>query len=62
MKVTPFGSVPLSLQVGVGVPVAVSVNVPGVPAVNTAVFALVMAGGAFTVSVKFWVTFCATPF
>ena len=40
MNVTPLGRVPLSLSVGVGTPVAVTVNVPAMPVVN------VVAGGA----------------
>jgi hypothetical protein len=62
VNVTPVGSVPDSLNVGVGTPVAVTVNVPGVPAVNVTLFALVMAGAWSTVSVKFWVPFGAIPF
>ena len=45
LNVTPLGSIPLSLNVGVGKPVAVTVNDPAVPAVNVVLFALVMAGG-----------------
>ena len=52
MKVTPLGSVPLSLSVGVGVPVAVTVKVPAVPTTNEVLVALVMAADWFTVSVK----------
>jgi hypothetical protein len=62
LNVTPFGSVPLTLPVGAGVPVAIAVNDPGAPSVNTALFALVIAGGEFTVSVKLWLAFGATPF
>jgi hypothetical protein len=45
----------------VGVPVVVTVNDPAVPAEKVALFALVIAGGAFTVSVKPCVAFGATP-
>ena len=45
LNVTPLGNVPLSLSVGVGAPVAVTVKVlPAVPAVKVALLALVMAG------------------
>jgi len=37
--------VPVSLKVGWGRPVAVTVNEPAVPAVNVVLFPLVMAGG-----------------
>lgn len=42
-KVTPLGSVPVSVKVGVGVPVVVTENVPGAPTINVALLALVMA-------------------
>jgi hypothetical protein len=51
LSVTPAGSIPLSLHVGAGAPVAVNVNIPAVPAVNVALFALVIDGGELTVSV-----------
>src|SRR5262245_33634512 len=54
-KVTPAGSVPVTLSVGVGTPSAATVKVPGVPAVKVVVSALVNVGDAFTVSVKFWI-------
>jgi hypothetical protein len=62
LSVTPFGSVPLALNVGAGEPVAVTVNVPAVPTAKVALFALVIAGGEFTVSVKLWLAFGASPF
>ena len=65
MKVTPAGSVVVVVTVGVGFPVAVTLNVPAVPTVNAVVFALVnagAAGAAFTVSVKFCVAFGSTLF
>ena len=43
-KVTPLGSEPDSVSVGVGVPVAVTVKLPAVPAVNVVPLALVMEG------------------
>jgi hypothetical protein len=43
-NVTPFGSAPVSLSAGVGTPVAVTVNVPLVPAVNVVLAALVIDG------------------
>jgi hypothetical protein len=61
-SVTPFGSVPLSVQVGAGVPVAVAVNVPAVPTLNVALLALVIEGAESTVSVKLWLAFGVTPF
>ena len=51
-NVTPAGSDPLTAIAGVGLPMAVTVKVPGVPAVNVVVLALVMLGGPLTVSVK----------
>jgi hypothetical protein len=46
LNVTPLGSVPVSFNDGVGVPVVVTVNVPATPAANVALFALVMTGDA----------------
>jgi hypothetical protein len=57
--------VPTSLTVGVGLPVAVTVNVPAVPTVNVVLFPLVIAGATgapFTVSVKLCVAGEPTPF
>jgi hypothetical protein len=54
---TPFGSVPLSLNVGAGYPVAVTPNDRALPAVNVAAFALVIAGPSFTAKVNP----CAAP-
>ena len=62
LNVTPFGSVPLSLHVDAGVPVAITVKDPATPIVNVALFALAIVGGPFTVSVKLWFAFGATPF
>ena len=44
LNVTPPGSVPDSLSVGVGLPVAVTVKLPAVPTVKVALVPLVMAG------------------
>lgn len=46
MKVTPTGSEPDSVKVGVGAPVAVTVNDPEVPSLNEAVVADVIVGAA----------------
>jgi hypothetical protein len=62
LNVTPFGSVPVSIQVGAGVPVAVTVKVPAVPTVYVVLFALVIAGAEFIVNVKLWLAFGVTPF
>ena len=64
MNVTPLGSVPLSLNVGVGVPVAVTVKLPDVPTANVVLAALVMVGAtlaALTDSVKLCVALGRTP-
>jgi hypothetical protein len=62
LNVTPVGSAPFSPNVAAGDPVAVTVNVPAVPIVNVALFALVIDGAEPTVSVKLWLAFGATPF
>jgi hypothetical protein len=62
VKVTPLGSVPLSLRVGFGSPVAVTVNVPALPTLNVVAFALVIAGAWSTVSVNVCVAFGVTVF
>ncbi len=46
LKVTPAGSGPVIESAGAGNPVAVTVNVPGLPVVNVVVLALVIAGAA----------------
>src|SRR6267378_2489101 len=61
LKVRPRGSVPVSLKVGAGKPVAVTVNEPAVPTVNVVLLALVMAGAWLIVRVKLWVAFVPTP-
>src|SRR5580692_6368590 len=45
-KVSPAGSAPPKLSVGVGIPVAVRVKLPAVPTVNVALFGLVMLGNS----------------
>ena len=45
LKLTPEGNVPDSLRVGVGEPVAVTVNDPAEPAIKVALPGLVIAGG-----------------
>jgi hypothetical protein len=64
-NVTPLGSVPVSVSVGVGDPVVVTVKLPDVlPTVNVVVFALVIAGAVcavFTVRVKPWLAGVPTP-
>jgi len=62
--VTPLGSAPVSVRVGVGVPVVVTENVPAAPTVNVVLLALVITGaapGLFTVTVKVWVVGVPTP-
>ena len=61
MNVTPVGNVPVSLKVGLGVPVAVTVNVPGVPTEKVVLLALVITGAVFTVKVKLWPAGDPTP-
>lgn len=53
LKVTPLGRLPLSVNVGVGKPVAVTVNDPAVPTANVVLLALVIVGA--------WFTVCETP-
>ena len=64
LNVTPLGSVPVSLSVGVGEPVAVTVNEPAEPTEKLVLFGLLI-DGAFvvcpTVRVKFCVAFDPTP-
>lgn len=52
-SVTPLGKAPVSVNVGDGKPVAVTVNDPAVPTVNVVLAGLVMAGAWLTVNVKF---------
>jgi len=60
-RVTPLGSAPVSLKVGAGKPVAVTVNDPADPTVNVVLAALVIESAWLTVSVKFWTALGATP-
>ena len=60
-KVTPAGSVPDSLMVGVGKPDAVTVNVPGMLTGNVMVLALVIDGVSSTVRVKVCVALLPIP-
>jgi hypothetical protein len=53
LRVTPLGRVPVWEKVGVGNPLAVTVNVLAVPTVKLLELALVIAGAWFTVRVKF---------
>ena len=61
VKVTPVGRAPASLSAGAGYAVVVTVNVPGVPAVNVIASPLVMAVPWLTVSVKSCVAAVPTP-
>ena len=61
MNVTPEGNAPLSLSVGAGEPVAVTVKVPAVPTENVVLFALVIAAVWLIVSVKLCTAFEPTP-
>jgi hypothetical protein len=62
VSVTPLGKVPLSLNVGAGTPVAVTVNVPAFPTENVVLFALVIFGAWLTVSVNDCTAFGVTSF
>jgi hypothetical protein len=59
LNVTPFGRAPLSLNVGAGFPVAVTVNVPVWPTANAVLLALVITGAWAAVTVNGWVKSCA---
>jgi hypothetical protein len=61
MNVTPFGSVPLSLILGVGVPVVLTVNDPFAATVNVVLPALVIAGGTSIVTVSVLEDVLAAP-
>jgi len=52
LNVTPLGSAPVSLRVGAGKPVAVTVNVPAVPTENVVLAALVIWGAAGVAELK----------
>jgi hypothetical protein len=51
----------MPIVAAVGTPVVVTVKVPGTPVWKAAALALVIAGGWFTVSVKFCVAFGSVP-
>ena len=64
LRVTPFGSVPDSLKVGAGLPVAVTVKVPADPTVKVVEFAEVIDGAVakvVTEIVKLWVALGLVP-
>jgi hypothetical protein len=61
-KLTPDGNPPDIERVGVGVPVAVTVNVPAVPIEKLVLLALVMLGDRLIVMLKLWVALGSTPF
>jgi hypothetical protein len=61
LNVTPPGSAPVSLNVGNGNPLAVTLKVPSDPTVNVVALALVIAGASLTFRVKFCVAFGLTP-
>jgi hypothetical protein len=54
LNVIPAGSAPVSVTVGAGNPVVLTVNDPACPTVKVAVAELVMAGDCRTVSVNDW--------
>ena len=60
-KETPAGMVPLSVRVGIGKPVSVTVKEPALPTVNVVLLALVKAGLWLTVRMKLCVAFDPTP-
>ena len=60
----PLGSAPVSLSVGAGVPVAVTVKLPALPTWKVTLAALVIVGATFAgliVSVKLCVAAGGTP-
>ena len=61
LRLTPLGRFPVKLKVGVGKPVAVTVNEPNVPTVKKALLPLVMAGAWLTIKVNAWVASGLTP-
>ena len=61
VRVTPLGRVPVSVNVGAGKPVAVTVKVPAVPTVKVVALPEVMDGAWSTVSVKLWVALGQVP-
>ncbi len=64
VNVTPVGSAPFSNRVGIGNPVAITMNVPAEPTLNVALFPVVIVGevaGRITVSTKFCIASVPTP-
>jgi hypothetical protein len=61
LNVTPLGSAPVSVRVGVGDPVVVTVKLPAAPTENVVLAALVIAGAWFTFNVKLWLVAVPTP-
>jgi hypothetical protein len=55
VNVTPLGKAPDSVRVGAGIPVVVTLKVPGLPTTNVVLEALVMAGAELTVRLNDWV-------
>ncbi len=51
-KVIPFGRVPLSVRLDQGNPPVSTVNEPACPIVNVTLFALVIEGASFTVTLR----------
>ena len=60
-RLTPVGSGPVSVKVGVGEPVAVTVNVPFEPTAEVASGSLVITGAEPTIRSKLWMPGPATP-
>jgi len=54
LSVTPLAKAPLSVKVGAGTPVAVTVKLPAVPRVKVVLAALVMAGALSPASLTAW--------
>jgi hypothetical protein len=61
VNVTPPGSVPASVSVGAGDPVAVTLNVPAVPTVKAVLFALVIDGAVPVAAGVTVMVFCNVP-
>src|SRR5258707_2805417 len=61
-NVTPAGKAPLSVILGVGDPVAVTLNVPAAPTWNEADLKLTLPEACYTVSANVFVAFGLTPF
>ncbi len=60
-KTTPFGSMPVIVRVANGLPVVVTVKLPGIFTSNAALAGLVNAGACVTVRVKICVALGTTP-